>query len=236
MKRLLSFGAAAGAFSLWAASCSFVTDFRGLGSASATGAGGDAPVSSQSASNASSQSVGGSGGTLVGGMGGSGGDPQPCPRPGIDYGPLKINELHARGIPNDWIEIKNTGSAAIPLCAVFITQNYNGVSPPTGDDRYTFNEVTLGAGGYIVVLAGMLATELPFALDKDIGERITLWAPDASVLDDTTYPAPPEWQPGESWGRDPDGTGDFEKSCTPTMNSENLYTPCATGAGGGGGN
>jgi len=237
MKRLLSFGAATAAFSLWAASCSFVTDFRGLGSATATGAGGgDGPVTSQTTSNSSSQSVGGSGGTSAGGIGGSGGEEQPCPPPGIDYGPLKINEVHARGIPDDWIELKNTGSTAIPLCAVFITQSYNGVSPPTGDDRYTFNEVTLGAGGYLVVTTGVLPTDLPFGLDKDIGERVTLWAPDASILDDTTYPAPPEWQVTESWGREPDGTGSFVKSCSPTKNAENVFTPCATGAGGGGGN
>ena len=148
MKRLLSFGAATAAFSLWAASCSFVTDFRGLGSATATGAGGgDGPVTSQTTSNSSSQSVGGSGGTSAGGIGGSGGEEQPCPPPGIDYGPLKINEVHARGIPDDWIELKNTGSTAIPLCAVFITQSYNGVSPPTGDDRYTFNEMETNANG-----------------------------------------------------------------------------------------
>jgi hypothetical protein len=143
-----------------------------------------------------------------------------------------MNELHPRGIPDDWIEFINQGTDPIPLCAVFITQEYDGTTPPSGGDRYTFGHVTLGGGQRVVITA---TVDFPFGLDKDVGERVTLFAPDASVLDDTTYPAPPEWESAASWAREPDSSGDFEKTCSPTKAAENVYTGCGGGGGAGGG-
>jgi hypothetical protein len=220
------------------ASCYFLSDFDnlqgGLATSSATeeGGGGSSTTSVASSGTTSASTsttdLGGSGGT-----GGGSGSTSTCPPPGADYTGLVMNELAPKGLPDDWIELRNNGAAAIPLCGVFLTQDYDDITIPSGPDRFTFGDVYLAPGKYMVVASG---AELPFGLSKDAPERITLFAPDGKVLDDTSWTATPstEFTPYESWGRIPDGTGSWKRVNNPTKGTSNFELGGSGGAGVGG--
>jgi hypothetical protein len=132
-----------------------------------------------------------------------------------------MNEIAPKGIPDDWIELRNTSAVAIPLCGVMITQDYDDITVPDGTDRFTFGDVWIGPGKYLVVAAG---AELPFGISKDTPERMTLFAPDGAVLDDTSFQASPDtaFTAFETWGRIPDGTGAFQRIDNPTKGTSNF--------------
>jgi hypothetical protein len=217
---------------LGSAGCYFLTDFDSLRQADD---GGTAPVGPAT----STTSAGGAGGAPAGGDGGTGGGEggdggvAPCPRPGVNYAGLVLNELAPKGVPEDWMELRNNSEAPIPLCAVFITQGYDDMTPPGGGDRFTFGHVTIGAGQYLVLQE---VVDFPFGLAKDEPERITLFAPDSTVLDDTAWAVgiPDQFIAGESWARIPDASGPFERSASPTKGDTNASIGQG-GAGGGGG-
>ena len=212
-------------------SCYFLSNFDDLGSASATsssGSGGGRAATTESSSSAgsSTSSVAGSGG--AGGAGattttataaGTGG--MTCPPPGASYAGLVMNELAPKGLPADWIELRNNGPVAVPLCGVMVTQNYDDITVPSGPDRFTFCAVYLAPGKYLVIAA---VSELPFGLSKDAPERISLFAPDGKLLDDTSWMASPatEFTSLESWARIPDGTGPFKRVENPTKGTSNF--------------
>jgi hypothetical protein len=219
-----------------------LTDFEGLddvpSSASASG------TSSASASSAASASAstgsggggsggGGSGGAVAAGGGGQGGDggTSLCPPPNVDYSGLVLNEIAPKGFPEDWIELHNKGDETIPLCAVFVTQDYDGVTPPGAGDRYTFGPGELAAGQYLVIHG---VTDFSFGLSKDSPERVTLFAPDGVVLNDTAWTATlaTEYTVSDTWARIPNGTGAFKRIASPTQGAANVDTGGAGGSGG----
>lgn len=225
------------------ASCYFLSNFDDLGSASATttsgsGSGGSRAATTDSSSTAGSSVAGtvGSGGAGSGSATGTGTGTggKACPPPGATYAGLVMNELAPKGLPDDWIELRNNGSVAVPLCAVMLTQNYDGITVPSGPDRFTFGDVYLAPGKYLVVAS---VAELPYGLAKDAPERITLFAPDGTVLDDTAWVVSPAnaFTSLESWARIPDGTGPFKRISNPTKGTSNFELGGTGGAGDAGG-
>lgn len=205
------------------------TDSASSPTSSSVGGGGGTGGAGESASPASS-GVGSAGGHL-GGSGGGGG--AGCAPGDVDYSPLKMNELAPKGVPDDWIELRNTGAVAIPLCGVMVTQDYDDLVVPDGPDRFTFYGDAYLGPGKLVVIAEL--TEFPFGLSKDGSERITLFAPDGTVLDDTSWlvDSSTEFTSSESWARIPDGIGPFKRSNNPTKGTSNFEI--ANGGAGGGG-
>ena len=124
------------------------------------------------------------------------------------------------------------GGRARVGCAVFITQGYDGLNPPGGGDRFTFGLLTIGAGQYLVI---QQTVDFPYGLAKDQPERITLFAPDSTVLDDTAWnvSAANEFQATESWARIPDAAGPFVRRSSPPKGDENVDVAGGGGSAGG---
>ena len=142
---------------------------------------------------------------------------------------LVINEVMADnettvadefGDYDDWIEITNTGSSAINLDGIILTDCWEG----TAD--YTFPDTTLNPGEYIVVWADDEASEgdlhAPFKLSKD-GEDIYL-INGFVILDQVTFPA---LSSDITWGRWADGSGDWQllSAATPGAENQNPENP-----------
>ena len=213
-----------GALGVAVPSCALLTDFDGLGGGSTTataagGAGGGGTSSGgggvggtglggQGGVGGTATGGGAQGGGAQGGVGGVGGQAGSGCVPEADYSGLVLNELAPDGSPEDWIELTNLGSTSLSLCGVLLTQDYNGSVVPIGGDRHTFTDETIAAGEYLLLAR---YDDFLFGLDKDLAERITLFAPNEVVLDDTTYGGAP-YNPNQSWARDPDGTGAFAKT------------------------
>lgn len=219
--------------------CFFLSDFDGLEggevttAATTTGDGAGGASTTGTTAMTGGDGAGGQG-TGAGNDGGGGaGTPAVCPPPGVDYSGLVLNEMAPKGVPEDWIELRNNSAWTIPLCAVFITQGYDGITPPGGGDRFTFGEVSIEPNQYLVIHS---PTDFPFGLAKDEPERITLFAPDGTVIDNTNYVADvtTEFTSADSWARIPDATGPWERSVIPTKGTENADIPGDGGGGAGG--
>jgi hypothetical protein len=242
MRRTLVRLALAMALGSGTASCYFLSNFDDLGGAAATTSGGSSGSGGSSAPASATQSSGAAGTGAAGSSGGSGGAGSSgatgtggttCPPPGASYAGLVMNELAPKGIPDDWIELRNNGPVAVPLCGVMLAQHYDDITVPAGPDRFTFGAVYLAPGKYLVVAA---VSELPFGLAKDAPERITLFSPDGKVLDDTSWDVSPAtaFTSLESWARIPDGTGLFKRVENPTKGTSNFELGGTGGAGGAG--
>lgn len=120
-----------------------------------------------------------------------------------------INEICAKnkgchlapdGEAYDWIELYNRSSEKVNL------KGYSISDKKTEPDKYTFGDVVIKSGEYLVVYAvgegvqkdGMVC--LPFSLSKD-GENVILTSPD-KITDTIKYPA---IGADESYGRADDG-------------------------------
>lgn len=143
---------------------------------------------------------------------------------------LVINELSADNVSvmsdeqgdfDDWIEITNTSSAPIALNGLSLTDD---LAVP---NAYVFPNVTLSPGEYLIVWAdgepGQGDYHAEFKLDSD-GESLFLM--DSGVIVDTTlFPA---LGSDKSWGRLPDGTGDWTilgQASPGAANQEYHFTP-----------
>ncbi|MYA15643.1 MAG: lamin tail domain-containing protein, partial [Gammaproteobacteria bacterium] len=131
---------------------------------------------------------------------------------------LFINELMAsnsttvldpQGEADDWIELKNTGTAAIDLGGMYLSDD---ASNPT---QWQFPAGTsIGAGGYLLVWADDDDGDSPglhtnFRLSAG-GESVVLSDVDArsnALIDSVTFPAQTT---DVSYGRSPEATGSFQ--------------------------
>lgn len=129
---------------------------------------------------------------------------------------LVVNEVDASGVPQDWIELKNTGSSPVDASGLILKDNQdtNRFDIPAG--------TVIAAGGYATFDVG--AT---FGLGKG-GDAARLYLNDNTTLvdgftwtADSVYPA--------TWGRCADGTGAFIVNTTPSKGAANV---CGTGGGG----
>jgi hypothetical protein len=137
-----------------------------------------------------------------------------------DFTGLVINELVADGDPNDWVEFYNTSDATLDLANVSYSDD------PEDPTRAVFPAGTqIGAGGYVSVDL----TE--FGLSKD-GEDLALYAPNGEVIDSVTFGVG-DAVDGRSYGRFPNGTGDFASLGEVTRDRENEEgaepNPCGDG-------
>ncbi len=143
--------------------------------------------------------------------------------PTVNYG-VVINEFMAdndayqtdpAGEYEDWIELYNPTASAISLVGCFLSDN---ASLPT---KWTFPEVTIEAGGYLVIWAdeddGQEGLHAAFKLSKS-GEAVVLSDPEQVVIDQVTFGAQTT---NVSTGRCPNGTGAFVVTNTPTIGAVN---------------
>jgi hypothetical protein len=134
-----------------------------------------------------------------------------------------INEVAARGVPADWIEIVNRSGDAVDLSGWTVTDD-----DPEHVHAFESGQM-LGAGAYLLLLKED-AGGFTFGLgDMD---SVVLYAPDGAVVDTTT------WEDGQSpqdtsWGRMPNGSCDFMTLETPTpggVNASNAPQDCGNDA------
>lgn len=127
-------------------------------------------------------------------------------------GPIALNEVE---IAADWVELVNTGSASVDISGYRILDNDDTHVPftvPSG--------TTLAAGGHFTADVNMGANK--FGLGKQDSAR--LFSADGAVLLDSY-----SWtqDPGTSWQRCAEGTGDFSVSGSTSKNATNI---CAVDA------
>jgi hypothetical protein len=120
---------------------------------------------------------------------------------------VRINEVESSGgTPGDWVELINTGPSAVDLTGWVFRDNADGagyVLPPGS---------TIAAGGYLVL------EEAQFGFGLGGGDAARLFAPGGVQLIDsyvwTTHAA-------TTYGRCPNGTGDFTTTTEPTKGALN---------------
>jgi len=136
---------------------------------------------------------------------------------------LVLNEVMAsnsstiadeHGDYDDWIEVANTSSSPIDLNGLSLTDHWEG------SQDYIFPDTTLNPGEYILIWAdeepGEGNLHAPFKLDGD-GEDVYLT--DGSVIvDQVTFPS---LATNVTWGRWPDGSGEWELLSEATPGAEN---------------
>ena len=141
---------------------------------------------------------------------------------------LRINEFMAAnqtvladsdGDHSDWIEIHNAGDAAGSLAGFKLTDDANQLG------KWTFPDVTIPAGGYLVVFAsekdrtGGEELHTNFALARD-GEYLALVSPTGSIASQFA-PKFPNQEQDVSYGSDPDAGGKLRFFATPTPGARN---------------
>ena len=139
---------------------------------------------------------------------------------------LRINEVQSsnatcisdeQGLYPDWIELKNVGSNTLDL------NGYGLTDDPAKPMKWCFPSVTLSPGETIVVFCdkqNRMDTEIfhtNFALSSG-GETICLYSNEGHLLDEVTVP---ELQKDTSYGRVPDGNGEFAVLNDPTPKMPN---------------
>lgn len=126
-----------------------------------------------------------------------------------DYAGLVINEVAAAGDPTDWFELVNTSDKELDLTGCTFTDTLDN---PT---LATFEAGTrIAPGAYLVVEVS--DETVGFKLGGD--EALGLFAPDGTTIDVA------DWDEGQSptggsFGRAPDGAGDFV-TLTPATRGE----------------
>ncbi|MFE1665319.1 lamin tail domain-containing protein [Microbacterium sp. P02] len=129
--------------------------------------------------------------------------------------PVRINEIESRGDATDWVELVNTGTTDVDL---------GGFTVKDDDDTHTFvvpAGTTVAAGGFYV--ADVDAAEDGFGLGG--ADSVRLFAPNGSTLLDSY-----SWTEHASttYGRCPDGTGEFTTTAVPSKNAINVCTGLIT--------
>lgn len=142
-------------------------------------------------------------------------DAETPPKPAAN---LVINEVVVKALDNtpDWIEIRNLGGITVDLEGWGIRDQLNA-------HEYLFPAgAEIPAAGYFVVwgMGSGFEFEMDFTFAVDAKAR--LFAPDQETLVDEA-----DWEIGDapegtSWGRFPDGVGDFQTLTTPTQGQKNV--------------
>jgi hypothetical protein len=144
-----------------------------------------------------------------------------------------INEISASG--DDWVEITNVGAAPFDLGGLAVADADMGVPKVAEAVRFPAG-TTLGVGEFLLIL-GQQMTAPPgpqttclaggpdtcyyatWGISASNGERLYVLSADDQVLAIADYP--PNAVPiGQTWGRLPDGSGDFAPNA-PTPGAAN---------------
>ena len=129
---------------------------------------------------------------------------------------LVINELAANGTPYDWFELFNATDEAIDLNGYQFTDDLTTMSNLSAFPADTVVE----SGGYVVFTLTNVWPGFKLGSDEELG----VLDPDGEWVDSVNWNSgdSPE---GKSYGRIPDGTGEFEILDTPTPGASNEDEP-----------
>jgi hypothetical protein len=211
-------GTAASACGKGGATCSSCTTGCTAGVCDGASGGGTAATGGGAAATGGGSSASG-GGTSSGTGGGSaasgGGTAQ--------NGGAVVNEIVARG-GNEYVELYNPGSTALDLSGYSVTDSHDDGGPDTGKsvrfdtgtmlDSHAFALIMCGrdAGGPSTVCAGGSSCwEATWSISNSRGETVWILDPSNQVVGQTHYPAGGA-DAGRSYGRLPDGTGNFQET------------------------
>lgn len=129
----------------------------------------------------------------------------------VDYSGLVINEIVASGDP-DWFELYNSGGDDVDLTGVTFTDDL--ADPAQGAFEAG---ATVPAGGY---MSFDVADEgVGFKLSGD--EELGVFAPDGTEIDSVDWDEG-DSPDGKSFGRFPNGSGEFKILAMPTRDAENV--------------
>lgn len=136
------------------------------------------------------------------------------------FASLVINEILPNPVgddkQNEWVEIKNTGSEDIDILGYKLVDE-KGHSLEINSNHT--NEGTIAKAGSWIVIFRRGHNE--FSLNNTGSETVSLYdaaTQSATLLNQGSYDGSNE---GKSWGRIPDGSGNFTSSLNPTEDSEN---------------
>ncbi|MFZ6991571.1 lamin tail domain-containing protein [Curtobacterium sp. RRHDQ66] len=127
--------------------------------------------------------------------------------------PVRINEVESQdGVPGDWVELTNTGTTSIDLGGYVFTDDddTHGYSIPAG--------TTLAAGGFTVL------DEADFGFGLGKADSARLFSPTGELVDSYSWTA----HAATTYGRNPDGTGDFAVTASPTKGAANEFAGVVT--------
>lgn len=160
-----------------------------------------------------------------------------APTGDVPVGRVVINEL--RATTDDWVELMNVGEGPVDLGGMVLADTDTNGNVPRVEEGVEFPPATwLAPGQRLLVLADvndagvgaqmtclgvdgpMTCYHAPFGISAARGEGLFLIGRDHVVTTSAMYPpnAAPE---GSSWGRLPDGTGEFVVN-RPTPGAANL--------------
>jgi hypothetical protein len=153
--------------------------------------------------------------------------PENAPVSKLDYtvgqSPVLINELFSRGTKAnpDWIELYNKSNSPINISGfkIYDSGGLNGTIPKMQIPAGTI----IPSKGYFVIVVDDATTANPsgsdFGISSTNGEEIWLESTTGYILDSVNIPAIPV--DSESYGRNPDGTSNWQIMTTITRNAPN---------------
>ncbi|RUQ03498.1 lamin tail domain-containing protein [Curtobacterium sp. HSID17257] len=151
-------------------------------------------------------------GTLVDTTASTKGAPNDC------SSPVRINEVESQdGTPGDWVELTNVGTTTVDL---------GGYVLQDGEDDHAWTipaGTTVAAGGFTVLDESQAgASGFDFGLGK--ADSVRLSDPRGLLVDQYSWTA----HAATTYGRNPDGTGDFAATAEPTKGAANRFAGVVT--------
>ncbi|ROP72282.1 lamin tail domain-containing protein [Curtobacterium sp. PhB115] len=127
--------------------------------------------------------------------------------------PVRINEVESQdGTPGDWVELTNVGSTTVDLGGYVLKDSED-------DHAYTIPDgTTVAAGGFTV----LDEADFGFGLGKADSARV--FDPRGALVDSYSWSA----HAASTYGRNPDGTGDFADTAEPTKGAANRFAGVVT--------
>lgn len=130
-----------------------------------------------------------------------------------------VNEVVAKADPDgdpDWVELYNRGDGLADLTNWTMTDN----APEQEGHVYTFAPgTTLEAGAYLVLVEDEEGS-FGYGLSSSNGDSVLLYDASGALIDDATW-GEGDADLGTSWGRSPNGSGEFQTLDTVTQGSAN---------------
>ena len=125
----------------------------------------------------------------------------------IEIPSVVINEVQPEdAVAEDWVELANTGDTDVDISGWALSDD--------GKSSTLREGLIVPAGGYLVLSN---KDHFDFGLGKK-GDEVHLSLPDGTVVDEYTFTS----QPTTSWGRCPDGTGEFGLTAEQTPGAANV--------------
>ena len=127
--------------------------------------------------------------------------------------PIRINEVESKdGTPGDWVELTNTGTTAVDL---------GGYVFQDDDDTHAYAipaGTTIAPGGFAVL------DEADFGFGLGGADSARLSTPAGVLVDSTSWTKHAD----VTYGRNPDGTGDFAQTSAATKGTANAFAGVVT--------